>query len=650
MDWYCALSDHLLGNHMSAESLEPLTRQLEKVVATLYKALLLYQIKSACYYYRSRGVIFLRGLANWDDWDGDLQQVKDAEAAVETMTAQHHQEYEKSILHQTLLNGIEREKRLGEIHQDLQVLVTQQLKIWSDTKNEKCLKDLLVVDPRGKMKTIEENKGMLLSDACRWIFQTEQFAAFINWAEETPESPTCRLLWVTGVAGMGKTMLLISIIRQFEEQLSSFTPRLSYFFCQSTDTALNNATSILRNLIWLLLLQQPHLIEHIQPEHSIRGRILFENEDAFHALEDIFERMLKDAHLSPVYFIVDALDECNQRLVLLLRLISKSLTLSEKVRWLVSSRPEVLTQIDVDIQEELRNLERPLVSRNLIQLYPEMLERPVNMYIDHKLSSLRRSKGYNDEIIAQISSQVRQKAMNTFLWVALVFKELNFTPAHRAVQAIKDMPPGLQELYNGMMDRIEKLSYAQDYKEILTAVSLAFRPLSLLELATVTGLPTAVEVMESLVEQCGSFLTITGNVVSLIHQSAKDYLDQNFDSRLLSDGAGRGHIDICQRAMSAMSTHLRKNLYDVPDLDFDPGTAEAPDPDPLDPIRYACLFWVDHLSSSFPDDSHYNQVLSFLRNHFLHWLEAGSLMKMSHYCFHSVQRLESLSVCNSTMM
>ncbi|KAK5631464.1 hypothetical protein RRF57_007178 [Xylaria bambusicola] len=617
MDWYCALSEHLLGSDGLAKSLEPVTQQLEAAVLTLYRALLLYQIKSACYYYQHRVQIIVRGLANWDDWDADLQQVKDAEATVETMSSQYHREYQKSILHQTLMNGIEREKRLGDVHQDLQGLVNQQREIWANTQNEKCLQDLFVIDPRHRMRIIDEKKGGLLTDACQWIFQTEEYSAFTNWAKGTSENPACRLLWINGPAGVGKTMLLISIIRKLESQLSSFTPRLSYFFCQGTaGRDLRSATSVLRNLIWLLLFQQPHLMEHIQPEHGDKGRALFENEEAFHALDDIFERMLKDTRLVPVYLIVDALDECDQGLVRLLRLISKSFDLSDKVRWLVSSRPEVLAQFDQDIRKELRNLERPHVARSLVQLHPEMLDKP-------------------------LSSQIRQKAKNTFLWVALVFEELRTVPGFDAVETIKALPQGLPELYDDMILRIEKKEKPHRYKDILIAVTLAFRPLSFPELATVTGLPPIIDVIQSLVAQCGSFLTVTGNVVSLIHQSAKDYLCKNFQSRLQPKGAEEGHMNICQRSILAMSKCLRKNIYNIPNLDFDPRSALPPNPDPLGPIRYACLFWAEHLSFTSPNEYYY-QVLSFLKVHVLHWLEAGSLMRDSNQCFHLIDRLEWL--------
>ena len=82
MDWYCALTEYLLDKS-SIQAVDKLfdsvLQQLEEEVIALYKALLQYQMKSVCsYYYRNPAFVFLRGLANLDDWDGDLKSVTDA--------------------------------------------------------------------------------------------------------------------------------------------------------------------------------------------------------------------------------------------------------------------------------------------------------------------------------------------------------------------------------------------------------------------------------------------------------------------------------------------------------------------------------------------------------------------------------------------
>ncbi|KAI0435821.1 hypothetical protein F4803DRAFT_573640 [Xylaria telfairii] len=638
MDWYCALSERLLDESELVQSFKPVLKELEKAIITLYKALILYQIKSACYYHQNRGITIFRGFANLDDWDGDLEEVENAEADFMKMLAQYHMEDEKTRLRGLLASCEAMENSLGDIHQDMQGIINQQKSIWIDNKHKACLKDLFVVDPRDNMKTIMDNKEELLADVSKWIFGTTEYSTFMNWRDEASDTPMCRLLWVSGPAGTGKTMLLMGIVRKLESQFSSLSPRLSYFFCQGTNKTLNNATAILRSLIWLLLFQQPKLIEHILPDHDLKGRALFENQDAFHALGSIFEDMLKDPSLSPVYFIVDALDECDQQgLAPLLRLISKSLTLSDKVKWVISSRPDV--NIRMDIQHELREFDS---SKAIVKIDSGILEQPVNIYIDYKLSDLRRLPGYNNKnVLDDISTEVRQRANNTFLWVALALKELSKVPAYKAAVTIKSMPRGLSELYDRMMDKIKNL---QECKDVLIAVSLALRPLSLPELAVVAGLPAGDDVPRTVAEECGSFLTITGEEVFLIHQSAKDYLSKVYESKLQSSGAAQGHAGICERSIDAMSANLRENIYSVPDFDFNPDDIiQPPDQDPLASIRYACLFWVDHLSFIPHHVDHYDRVHSFLKIHFLHWLEALSLMGEPSQCGRIISKLEILS-------
>ncbi len=44
--------------------------------------------------------------------------------------------------------------------------------------------------------------------------------------------------------------------------------------------------------------------------------------------------------------------------------------------------------------------------------------------MDRKLTILKRRKGYNDRVLAEVSHEGCKRAENTFLWVALAFKVL----------------------------------------------------------------------------------------------------------------------------------------------------------------------------------------------------------------------------------
>jgi hypothetical protein len=631
MDWYCALTEHLLNKNnimTGTESFQEVIEQLEKAVAQLYRALLLHQMKTVCSYYRKRGIGFLRALANLDDWDGDLAHVKSAEVVVQEYSEQHYREYQKSSLRQLVDSGFEMDKHLGNIHQDLREFIALQKTTSRDNEDKECLQDLFAVDPQSDMKYLEERKDKLLDDAYDWVLRTDEYTTFTNWLDDDRSRPSCHVLWINGPAGTGKTMLFMGIIRELSSQPCALSPSLSYFFCQGTDQIRNSATIILRLLIWQLLVQQPRLISHLRDQRRNAGAPLLRGERAFYVLSDALQNMLKDPCLSPVYFAIDALDECDRPtpgLDQLLRLIDTSLALSSKVKWLLSSRPEILDYAGV---KDLKNLN---ASRLLVNLDPGRLEGPVNAYIDHKLDSMKDKDGYDTDTLAILSDEIRQRAMSTFLWVALAFKELDGVDGWDAVETIQRIPSGLSNVYDLIMAQIEKGSPGNQKrcKNILVAVVLAYRTLSLPELAVLAGLQPKIN-PRTIVEKCGSFLTMSCKTVSLIHQSAKEYLVDNYTTKLGS-GVGQGHADITARSINAMGSILKRNVYALPYPGFESSDVTPPDPDPLAPIRYSCIFWIGHLCKA-KDQGFENElttgvaILRFLKEHFLHWLEALSLI------------------------
>ena len=627
MEWYCALTEHLLNRDnikIRNESFGGIIQQLEERLISLYKALLLYQMKSVCSYYRHQGLVFLRSLANWYDWDADLKTVTDAEDSLQRDSDQYDKLHGKSALAQLVKSAEGIEQLLGDIRQDIRQLIDQH----KADNDEKCLQDLYMVDPQDDMEKIEKNKDKLLDGAYKWILDTKEYAAFTNWSKDVSNQPSCRLLWIKGHAGTGKTMLLIGVIRELYGQSAKLAPGVSHFFCQGTDAALNSATATLRSLIWLLLIQQPHLIPHVRSKYKNAGPSLFQGDTAFIALSNMFKSMLEDPGLSSVYFVIDALDECKQGLPDLIKLISTSLSLSEKVKWLVSSRPIVV------------ELTTPDTVGSLVELDTQKLRDPVNAYINDKLSAFEGKPGYTKPVLDDVAAEVLKRAENTFLWVWFVFGELGKTNqfgklkvnGKDALATIKDFPSGLSSLYGRIMDIIDggQVGYPQYCKNVLVAATLALRPLTLSELAILADLPH--DMPRTITEDCGSFLTITGETVYLIHQSAKDYLEANFKSRLQPAGVAQGHVDISRRSIDAMSSKLVKNVYALP-LGFKPKDIRPPDPDPLAPIRYSCVFWADHLCSlnsespecktELMDDG---PVFRFLKERFLRWLESLSIL------------------------
>jgi hypothetical protein len=75
MEWYCSLTEHLLSQEnidLKGQSYQAVVNELEGRLVALYKALLLYQMKSVCSYYKNKGLVILRSTINLDDWDGEI--------------------------------------------------------------------------------------------------------------------------------------------------------------------------------------------------------------------------------------------------------------------------------------------------------------------------------------------------------------------------------------------------------------------------------------------------------------------------------------------------------------------------------------------------------------------------------------------------
>ena len=81
-------------------------------------------------------------------------------------------------------------------------------------------------------------------------------------------------------------MLLCGII---DELKKSTTNILSFFFCEAADSRINNATAVLRGLIYLLMKQHDSLVSDVRDN---AGGKPFEGENAWWALLNIFDSII----------------------------------------------------------------------------------------------------------------------------------------------------------------------------------------------------------------------------------------------------------------------------------------------------------------------------------------------------------------------
>ncbi|KAK4076686.1 uncharacterized protein Triagg1_4289 [Trichoderma aggressivum f. europaeum] len=626
MNWYCELAG-LLFSDKSGGATAGIQQELQTKLIDLYKKLLSFELKSICSYYRHRALIFLGDLIKLDDWEGSLRAVQDAEA---------------------FFNEHVRVFQSVDLGQDVKQLVAhakdeQEYRKTDDDK--KCLRDLYITDPRMDKSRIESTKGGLIQDSYRWILNNSEFK---TWLRDDDK----RLLWVKGDPGKGKTMLLCGIVDEIKRS-ASHANAISFFFCQATIPTINNHLAVLRGLIWLLVEQQPSLISHIRAKYDPVGNELFEGPNAWYSLANIFRSILQDEKLTTTHVIIDGLDECTTGLNELLGLIKEVLP-SRNVKWILSSRNWA------NIRESLEDAGAEGVNLSL-EVNATVVAAAVDTYISYKASQIPLLK-QDADLTEEVCNLVREKANGTFLWVAIVFQELQHLNIHyddrsSVLERLNGLPKDLTELYDRMLHQIGHLEKRESElcESILGITVLAYQPLRLQELATLAsfkGNLTRPSTLQSLIHNCGSFLTVKDEIIYFIHQSSKEYLTSNSaaQSTLFPNGVKEIHHNLAMHSINAMEQRLCRNIYKLDNNAILLADIKTPEPDPLISLRYPCSHWLQHICDSISNSDNtadqpilnHTKILTFLKEHVLHWLEAMSLLRIPPGGIPYISRFEGL--------
>ena len=531
------------------------------------------------------------------------------------------------------------------VNPDLQKTIrTVVANVELDENDKQCLRDLRSTDPRHDKERIKASKDQLLEGSCSWILTD---SAFVDWWTRDDS----RLLWIHGDPGKGKTMMMIALISEVTGRLNDRPGSnvLAYFFCQNTSNDLNTTVSVLRGLIYHLVDQEKKLIRHVRKSYDSAGRRLFEDGNALYALQMVFLDMLKDPSLGNVYFMVDALDECDPKILELLEwIIRENSEVSPKIKWLTTSRNEPAF---------IERLGRGHQLHTSLELNSLHVARAVENFIDYKINKLAGLKLYPSELQVFVRKSLLEKAEGTFLWVALVCKDLSKVRLEKTRSLLEKTPSGLEPLYERMLDQILHQEDKEDIelcRRILCSVTLAFRPLRLGEIAVFARIPESE--LKDLVSHCGSFITVREETAYLVHQSAKDYLSDGKRRSVFHSGQENDHANTARLCLEVMSNTLKKDICDLKRPGIRPSDVNETRIGAYIPFhaQYACLYWVDHLQQSSPTKQETPflregcQVYTFFEDHFLHWLEALGFMSKVSEAVLAIKSLCSIPRVNAT--
>ena len=384
-----------------------------------------------------------------------------------------------------------------------------------------CLAAIFLTNPLDDREQLIQAKGSRVDGTCEWIKSNELYDSWLHSHSQ--------LLWLSGGPGKGKTMLSIFLAEELEQTAKRTQDKLFLqYFCDNKDEKRKTAVSIIRGLMFQLLQSYHKLFDYILPSFRIQKDSLF-TASSFETLWRIFENMVRDPIIGTAYCVLDGLDECDE--------ISLEVLL-KKFAALLSAKTDGLPACHLNLIVVSRDF--PDIIPELLSSFPHICLDPdadtdvnddIQLFIKNKVDYLSRRKHYPEPLRVRVEEVFQNRAQGTFLWIGIVAKALEKYKAIEDVEkALDEFPPGLDSLYARMLLQIGNRR-REIAAKILCWVVMAVRPLTLPELSIAieaTIRPSAIlgrdEVVRDQVANCGYLLTIEGDTVGLIHQSAKDYL------------------------------------------------------------------------------------------------------------------------------
>jgi len=419
------------------------------------------------------------------------------------------------------------EEQLGVQKEHLNIAV-EQLKIQEQIienvysqKEQQCFQ-LFRLTKDNKDGSYEWYKGRVedrVEGTCQWFLNHQNFKSWLN--------EDMGILLTSADPGCGKSVLAKYLIDCVLPQSAT----VCYFFFKDQDQ--NTIQQALCALLHQLFSYKPSLIRHAMPEYSKNGTGLM---NVTTSLWEILENAGADPEAGPVIFVLDALDECIESdFKGLMRMLKNHLhnpkAKSSKVKFLLTSRPyESITSEFQDLIETFPYIRIPGEDKS------DDIVQEVNCVIKHRVNQLAKKMGLSPEIKSHLEQRLLEIPHRTYLWVYLVFDDLEsdgFRKTNRGIDlAISTLP----ESVNGAYEKI--LSRSRDRKMVRKALSIvlaATRPLTLAEMNIAVNIDASLRLEDLDLERqedfqgtlrhwCGLFISVYHGKVYFLHQTAREFL------------------------------------------------------------------------------------------------------------------------------
>jgi len=447
------------------------------------------------------------------------------------------------------------------------------------------------------------------------------------------------IFWLNGLAGTGKSTVARTVAAKYLEKDALGA---SFFFSRGGGDV-GHAGKFVTSIAVQLANNIPPL------KHNICDAITERTDIANQSLRDQWHQLVLgplsklagNDCLSRYVLVVDALDECEDgnNIRILLQLLAEARSLETvQLRVFLTSRPEIPIRHGFYHIPEAEH--KDFVLHNIS---PSIVDRDISIFLRYNLRLVRKEHGLEagwpeEEAVRCLV----QHASGLFIWAAtacrFVREGLFAEERLRIILEGGNLTGTPEEHLNGIYITVLRTSIQGSYTEqeslrlhdllrgVLGAIVVLFSPLSLESLSKMLRIPK--QRVDRTLKDLHSIFDIPQDQthpLRLHHPSFRDFL---LDKNRCSDlhfwvDEKHAHRTLAYACIRLMSNSLKQDVcrQELPGIlvtDVESSRIEQYLPPE---VKYACLYWIQHLQKSNAQLCDNDEVYQFLQAHLLHWLE-----------------------------
>ncbi|KAF9059818.1 WD40-repeat-containing domain protein [Rhodocollybia butyracea] len=417
-----------------------------------------------------------------------------------------------------------------------------------------------------------------------------------NWLTTPPgDDKPGNILWLSGVAGAGKSTIATSISQYFREleRLGAFL----FFTRNKSDPAdvirtiafhLARSNTYVASAICDAIDKDPALID--SPIHTQFQKLL------------LTPLITSQSHIhGPIVVVLDALDECGNaesRRTLVSLISNEFPKLPPAVRFFITSRP------DSDIASKFENQIK--IAKHLLDITIPSGLADIRIYLDNEVGELRKQQKLGSTWPGELKMDALTKhSSGLFIWASTAAKYL--LHAYDLDQAIESLLnkglTTLDDLYAGALEVAGPWSDPTFVREAQAALSVVILGKTPVSAAMIDALLVPKHSSSCIFDRLGCVLQwAPGQHVKILHASFSDYLTDHgrsggepwfIDPSILEPQIARGCLHILKKELQFNICRFEdSHIYTtkVPDLSERSTASISPH------LLYSSLHWGSHLA------------------------------------------------------